>query len=400
MFLCLFVFLSKKKNSYPIILNCKMDRGFFYNQTHWTCYRRNYFQVAATLVISGHSDQSRYGLQLDLDKPMQHIEHFYIRLSACASSNINSTALTSMDNAVLENHNVIRPVALIQMTAKRDKGPQREPPMLAVTPSDSVYNSNEDICVTYDRLQFKVATANNGKRKASQQYFRLIFQLVAQLNDGSQHIVSECYSLPLVVRGRSPGHYSSPSGQQRSRENKKKRSTDNSGITKDELFIKEKPPCSLSQYNTFSPTDEPKETATNPQNNSDPGLPYSQQQPMLSSSLLNASFSNFHTRSQSANDSAFYSRQQHTTNMKYHYKPVMNHNDMFDNNYSNAGGRSSSKMWQLHQRAEYYPEQPTSPNGLDYSNSNTTMYHPWSNMDDRFVKQEEQAALSQSSSSR
>ncbi|KAI8647272.1 hypothetical protein BD408DRAFT_358415, partial [Parasitella parasitica] len=181
---------NKKTGICPIVLNCKMDRGFFVSQSHWTCYRRNYFQVTASLIIPGHSDQTYYALQLNSDSnSMQPIQQFFLRLKACTST-------------------MVRPVALTQMTPKRDKGPQREPPTMPITPSDSGFG-NEQVCVTFERLQFRVATANNGKRRASQQYFRLIFELVAQLDDASQHVVSECYSSPLVVRGRSPGHYSS-----------------------------------------------------------------------------------------------------------------------------------------------------------------------------------------------
>ncbi|GAN02605.1 hypothetical protein MAM1_0025d02049 [Mucor ambiguus] len=195
----------KKTGNCPIILNCKMDRGFFVSQTHWTCYRRNYFQVTASLTIPGHSEQTCYALQLE-SAQNRPIQQFFLRLKACTSSTSNASESSNESNS--SSNATTRLVALTQMTPKRDKGPQREPPTLPITPSDSVFG-NEQVCVTFERLQFRVATANNGKRRASQQYFRLVFELVAQLDDGSQHVVTECYSSPLVVRGRSPGHYSS-----------------------------------------------------------------------------------------------------------------------------------------------------------------------------------------------
>ncbi|CAO3653328.1 unnamed protein product [Mucor fragilis] len=199
----------KKTGNCPIILNCKMDRGFFVAQSHWTCYRRNYFQVTASLTIPGHSDKTYYALQLESPSSATEsrpIQQFFLRLKAYTS---NSSHLPEPSNESSSNTKAtVRPVALTQMTPKRDKGPQREPPTIPITPSDSVFG-NEQVCVTFERLQFRVATANNGKRRASQQYFRLIFELVAQLDDASQHVVTECYSSPLVVRGRSPGHYSS-----------------------------------------------------------------------------------------------------------------------------------------------------------------------------------------------
>ncbi|KAI8094973.1 uncharacterized protein B0P05DRAFT_462022, partial [Gilbertella persicaria] len=255
-----------------VILNCKMDRGFFISQSHWTCYRRNYFQVTASFIVPGHTDQSCYALQLYPDKPMQPIQRFFLRLRACTS--ITPTPPSSTDEiSSLENSSVVKPIALTQMTPKRDKGPQREPPVLPITPSDSAFSS-EQVCVTFERLQFRVATANNGKRRASQQYFCLIFQLVAQLEDATQHVVSECYSSPLVVRGRSPGHYSTEPQTKDVRKKKK--------LVSPQQEMLPSPTTSVSQLTKPSPP------------------------PMDASPQFMAT--QFHGRSQSANDSDFFAR--------------------------------------------------------------------------------------------
>jgi hypothetical protein len=67
-------------------------------------------------------------------------------------------------------------------------------------------NSTENI-VTFERLQFKSATANNGKRRAAQQYYCIIVDLYAQTETGALVKIATTESAPLVVRGRSPGHY-------------------------------------------------------------------------------------------------------------------------------------------------------------------------------------------------
>lgn len=74
----------------------------------------------------------------------------------------------------------------------------------------------------FDRIQFKSATANNGKRRAAQQYYHLIVELYADMGQNSStnaggvtsapsqdNWVKIAYriSAPMVVRGRSPGHY-------------------------------------------------------------------------------------------------------------------------------------------------------------------------------------------------
>jgi hypothetical protein len=298
-----------------------MDRGFFVSQEHWTCYRRNYFQVTASLVIPGHTDQTCYALQLSSDKPMQPIHQFFLRLKACTSNNNRED--------MLETHNMIRPVALTQMTPKRDKGPQREPPTVAVTPSDNVFGSDQ-VCVTFERLQFRVATANNGKRRASQQYFRLIFELVAQLDDATQHVVSECYSSPLVVRGRSPGHYSSDP----ERDVKKRKLTPE--VKNSPISVSLPPP----QYVYTSPpmiVDTKSDSATTEIQSPPPIMPYH-------SMINHSAFSNFHGRSQSANDSEFFAR--HRAGLKY--QPIMENQhqeeDLFDN--YNVGIERALRNWQ------------------------------------------------------
>ncbi|KAG1147038.1 hypothetical protein G6F37_004340 [Rhizopus arrhizus] len=181
------------RKRYMVTLDCKMDRGFFFtSDCHWTCYRRNYFQVTASFSIPELT--SNDFLALRLPSKMSRIQGLFVRLRACTSDNS------------------MKSIALTQMTPKRDKGPQREPPILSV--------SLENSTITFERLQFKVATANNGKKRATQQYFRLVFELLAQLDDNEFHVVSDCYSEPLVVRGRSPGHYNSDPLEPRRRSRK------------------------------------------------------------------------------------------------------------------------------------------------------------------------------------
>ncbi|XWW95446.1 hypothetical protein V2A60_003405 [Cordyceps javanica] len=63
---------------------------------------------------------------------------------------------------------------------------------------------------SFDRLQFKTATANNGERRAGQQRYQLVVELWG--NQGSAEEpnwirIAIQRSADIVVRGRSPGHY-------------------------------------------------------------------------------------------------------------------------------------------------------------------------------------------------
>ncbi|KAI8085006.1 uncharacterized protein BX664DRAFT_360800 [Halteromyces radiatus] len=197
-------------------LKCKVDRGFFLCEEHWTCYRRNYFQLTTTFTTHCNENQPFY-IQPQQQKQQQQqptpptegefshnnnnnnstdslvpVQAFYIQLAASASDGNKG-------------------VGLIQLTAKRDKGPQQVPCMQPIQPGGGLPlhypHDNSQRTVTYERLQFKSATANNGKKRATQQFFYLTVQLIAQDINQCHHIIATSQSAPLVVRGRSPGHY-------------------------------------------------------------------------------------------------------------------------------------------------------------------------------------------------
>lgn len=70
----------------------------------------------------------------------------------------------------------------------------------------------QNIQHTFERVQFKSATANNGKRRASQQYFHLIVELLVDVREDEvkkpKWVRIACAtSDKVVVRGRSPSHY-------------------------------------------------------------------------------------------------------------------------------------------------------------------------------------------------
>lgn len=65
---------------------------------------------------------------------------------------------------------------------------------------------------TWSRIQFKRATANNGQRRPTQQYFRLVITLLADVRPDNALRpvwvpVADLTSERIIVRGRSPIHY-------------------------------------------------------------------------------------------------------------------------------------------------------------------------------------------------
>ncbi|KAK3840146.1 MAG: hypothetical protein JOS17DRAFT_6857 [Linnemannia elongata] len=101
-------------------------------------------------------------------------------------------------------------IGLVQHTPKRDKGPQFVPNRREIRGGGNfglpATTCNQSIA-TFERVQFKTATANNGKRRAAQQFYILMVDLYAHTQDGHTIRVAASQSDALVVRGRSPGHY-------------------------------------------------------------------------------------------------------------------------------------------------------------------------------------------------
>jgi meiosis-specific transcription factor NDT80 len=215
-------------------LDAKVEKGFFFSADRiWTCYRRNYFAVNVSYGLSPWVSNSRLYLDQGNGKQPEQIQSMAVSLAAAVDGSAGKT------------------IELIQHTPKRDKGPQlsMKKELLAPTPpgknhehggyglnnfhqssnvpgrqlplqnesdSSQQYSPTSHGSSTYqhgfERIQFKSATANNGKRRAQQQYYHLIVELWANIQTTQDSEpkwvkVAARSSHPVVVRGRSPSHY-------------------------------------------------------------------------------------------------------------------------------------------------------------------------------------------------
>ena len=203
----------------------RVEKGFFLAERDWTCYRRNYFTVVCSYSL----------------KPTTHSFPFYLKRSP-TSPHENVVAFAMCISAVVDSAGG-KAVELVQHTPKRDKGPQHKPTKIKLAPqpasSAGFSNTNQNhqqthgnhggefatfpqqsqqqYVASFERIQFKSATANNGKRRAAQQYYHLIVELYADVGNASSSgsassengwvKIAYKISAPMVVRGRSPGHY-------------------------------------------------------------------------------------------------------------------------------------------------------------------------------------------------
>lgn len=184
----------------------KVEKGFFLNGLEWTCYRRNYFQISSSLAMLSplnlhepRVDGSDLGCDVyirDAENKLIKVEKLFIQIEAKTTGN------------EIEGP---RPVTLIQHTTKRDKGPQSIPNSKEIR-AGKFHNitgiSGHKTLASFERLQFKSATANNGKRKSNQQYYTINMKLFAKVDGLNNHVlISSVETGYIVVRGRSPAHY-------------------------------------------------------------------------------------------------------------------------------------------------------------------------------------------------
>ena len=201
-----------------------IDKGFFLSDGEWTCYRRNYFSCICSYSLSPYYPTST----------MQYIPS--------GSSQTYQVLGFAMCIAAVVAESDSHMIELVQHTPKRDKGPVQRPEKVRLLPKTpqpvghhplGLYTNPHDMASgsrslydntsyaqsgqnafptehTFERIQFKQATANNGKRRAAQQYYHLLVELYAdvgnQAPDGFIKIAQR-KSAKMIVRGRSPGHY-------------------------------------------------------------------------------------------------------------------------------------------------------------------------------------------------
>ncbi|TIB18917.1 hypothetical protein E3P92_00365 [Wallemia ichthyophaga] len=178
------------------VINCRVDKGFIWannsNKTVATTYRRNFFQISTSVVL-----QPNNRIQMndeEIGNPLVMINGQYHPID---SFSVGISASMCDDCAVVED-----PVHLIQFSTAREKGPKRCPsrlPLQALISNDS--DDSEAQVAKFERIQFERST----HRKS--EMFRLNVSLHAQLDNSAEVRIGEAKSMPIVVRGRSPGHY-------------------------------------------------------------------------------------------------------------------------------------------------------------------------------------------------
>lgn len=164
-------------------------------QPELTCYRRNLFQVSGSFV----TPRGPISIVNDANETV-----------SVQSMEVTISAIESVDG------NAVRLIVIPWKTPppnspEVNNGPDQEPPALPLIPfQDNNPDAEGDYAVYpvgWRRLQFRIATANNGRRKELQQHFVLHLKVVGTLADNSKVVLTESTTAPIVVRGRSPRNF-------------------------------------------------------------------------------------------------------------------------------------------------------------------------------------------------
>lgn len=159
-----------------------------------TCYRRNLWQCSGQITMPRVITHT-----IDENGRQMQITEFSATITAKESIEGKPTEIISIP---WKNSN---------MQAPEDPKVVGPPPSISL---DLVSAQDLDSgCITvpvaWKRLQFKHATANNGRRKGLQQHYVVQISLVGKTKTGESVKIAEVLSSPVIVRGRSPRNFDS-----------------------------------------------------------------------------------------------------------------------------------------------------------------------------------------------
>ncbi|KIW59413.1 hypothetical protein PV05_03864 [Exophiala xenobiotica] len=202
-----FTLLDDSFRRSSVNINAQLHGMFFLAESQWpatadtpppppelTCYRRNLFQITGSVTLPRNL---RYVFTDDGSRiPIYELE---LAVSATESVEGNPVKIISVPWKTPASGEAPKPEDKIE----------KEPPTI---PLDKMSGQDLDTDFTtfpvqWKRLQFRIATANNGRRKELQQHFTLHLKIMASLSTGGKISIAEAHSGAVIVRGRSPRNF-------------------------------------------------------------------------------------------------------------------------------------------------------------------------------------------------
>lgn len=203
-----YALLSYAMQRVSVTMSAQLHGMFFLAESPWataadvqppptelTCYRRNLFQITGTVTLPR-------SLQFLMTDQGDQIPILGQELTIAATESLEG--------------NAVKIISVPWKTPATSNAPvedktEKEPPTYPLDLSTGQDMDSEYVSfpISWKRLQFRIATANNGRRKELQQHFVVRLKVVATLATGAKVPVCEIHSGPIIVRGRSPRNFQS-----------------------------------------------------------------------------------------------------------------------------------------------------------------------------------------------
>ena len=159
-----------------------------------TCYRRNLWQCSGQITLP------RLVTNI-LNDQGHHVQIFELLASISAVESIEG-----------KNTEIISiPWKSAAAQGNEEAKVASAPPNITLDLSTGQELDANRVClpISWKRLQFKHATANNGRRKGLQQHYVVQINLLGKTKSGEFVKIAEIQSGPVIVRGRSPRNFDS-----------------------------------------------------------------------------------------------------------------------------------------------------------------------------------------------
>lgn len=160
-----------------------------------TCYRRNLWQCSG---------------QITLPRNVTHIVNEQGQRLQVLELVASISAVESIEGKSTEIISIPWKSAVAQGT--EDSKVASGPPNINLdlsTGQEQLDTNRVMLPISWKRLQFKHATANNGRRKGLQQHYTVQINLLGKVKTGELVKIAEIQSGPVIVRGRSPRNFDS-----------------------------------------------------------------------------------------------------------------------------------------------------------------------------------------------
>ncbi|EEH19747.2 hypothetical protein PABG_02006 [Paracoccidioides brasiliensis Pb03] len=161
-----------------------------------TCYRRNLFQVTGSVTMP---------------RSMRYIMTDQGDRIPILAQELTVSATESVEGNPVKIISVPWKTPAANAAGQPEDKTEKEPPSipLDIMAGQDIDSEYATFSIAWKRLQFRIATANNGRRKELQQHFVVRLKIVATLSTGAKIPICEAHSGPVIVRGRSPRNFQS-----------------------------------------------------------------------------------------------------------------------------------------------------------------------------------------------